>query len=57
MDTEGRGRTALVPTAETIFYLGEARIDFFKDAQGKVTHFTRAWVEGDLKYTRKPDRK
>jgi hypothetical protein len=57
MDTEGKNRTALIPTSETVMYLGNARIDFFKNSSGAVTHFTRTWVEGDLKYTRKTDRK
>jgi len=38
-------------------YLGNARIEFFKNSIGAVTHFTRAWLEGDLEYLRKPDRK
>jgi hypothetical protein len=57
MDTEGKNRTALIPTSETVMYLGNARIEFFKNSSGAVTHFTRAWVEGDLQYTRKTDRK
>jgi len=61
MDNEGKGRAALVPVTETVFYRGTTRFEFFRgvqgDAQGKVTHFTQTYVEGDLKYTRKPDRK
>jgi len=57
MDTEGKGKTPLIPVSETIFFLCDARIEFVKDAQEAVTHFTRTWVEGDLKYMRKPDRK
>jgi hypothetical protein len=57
MDTEGKGRIALVPVSENVFFLRDARIEFGKDARGAVTHFTRTWVEGDLKYMRKPDRK
>lgn len=57
IDTEGKGSAELVPVSETTFYLGTDRFDFFKDAQGKVTHFTQTYVEGDLKYTRKPDRR
>lgn len=57
MDTEGKNRTSLIPTSETVMYLGNARIEFFKNSSGTVTHFTRTWVEGDLEYLRKPDRK
>jgi hypothetical protein len=57
MDTEGKGETPLIPVSETVFYLRAARIEFVKDDRGAVTHFTRTWAEGDLKYMRKPDRK
>jgi hypothetical protein len=57
MDTEGKGRTPLMPVSESVFYLRDARIEFVKDAKGTVTHFTRTWVEGDLEYMRKPNRK
>ena len=57
MDTEGKGKTQLIPVSETVFFLRDARIEFFKDARGTVTHFNRTWVEGDLSYMRKPDRK
>lgn len=57
MDTEGKGRAALTPISDSVFYWREARIEFMKDAQGAVTHFTRTYVEGELKYVRKPDRK
>jgi hypothetical protein len=57
MDTEGKNRTALIPTSETIMYLRDARIEFFRNSSGAVTRFTRTWVEGDLEYRRKPDRK
>jgi hypothetical protein len=57
LNTEGKGRGPLIPVSESVFFLGTARIEFVKDAQGAVTHFTRTWVEGDLKYMRKPDRK
>ena len=52
LDTEGRGRTPLNPVSETVFYLRDARIEFFKDARGAVTSFKRAYVEGDLEYVR-----
>jgi hypothetical protein len=57
IDTEGKDRAALIPTSETVMYLGSARLEFFKNSSGSVTHFTRTWVEGDLDYLRKPDRK
>jgi hypothetical protein len=57
MDTEGKNRTALIPTSETIMYLRDSRIEFFKNSSGAVTRFTRTWVEGDLEYIRKPARK
>ena len=57
MDTEGKGKTPLIPVSDTVFFLRDARIEFFKNPQGAVTHFTRTWVEGDLEYKRKPDRK
>ena len=57
MDTEGKGRTPLTPTSESVFYLRDARIEFVKDAKGAVTHFKRTWVEGDLDYMRKPNGK
>ena len=56
IDREGKAKAPLVPVSETVFYWREARIEFVKDAQGAVSHFIRTWVEGDLKYTRKPDR-
>jgi hypothetical protein len=56
METEGKGKTPLIPVSETVFLLREARIEFVKDTRGAVTHFTRTWVEGDLKYTRKTAR-
>jgi hypothetical protein len=57
IDTEGKARTALVPVSDAVFYWRDARLEFFEDSQGKVTHFVRVGVEGDLRYTRKPDRK
>ena len=57
MDADGKGRTLLIPVSESVFFLGAVRIEFVKDAQGAITHFTRTWVEGDLKYMRKPDGK
>jgi hypothetical protein len=57
MDVEGKGKIPMTPVSETVFYLLDARIEFVKDAQGRVTHFTRTWVEGDLEYRRKPDKK
>ena len=57
LDTEGRARTPLIPASETVFYWRDARIEFIKDARGAVTSFKRAYVEGDLEYMRKPDRR
>jgi hypothetical protein len=56
IDRDGKAKTPLVPVSETVFYWRDARIEFVKDAKGAVSHFIRSWVEGDLKYTRKPDR-
>lgn len=39
----------LVPLSDTLFlWAGSDRLQFFKDAQGRVTHFTIVYVEGDL---------
>ena len=57
IDTEGKARTALIPVSDTVLYWRDARLEFFEDSQGKVTHFVRVGVEGDLRYTRKPDHK
>jgi hypothetical protein len=48
--TEGKGRTLLIPVSEAVFFMRDDRIEFVKDNRGTVTHFTRRWVEGDLKY-------
>ena len=57
MEMEGKNKTALIPVSDTVFFRRAARIEFVKDAQGVVTHFTTAFAEGDLKSIRKPDRK
>ena len=59
LDTEGKSKLPLTPVSETSFLVPDAfgRIDFVKNAQGVVTHFTESYAEGDLVYRRKPDRK
>jgi len=47
------GGFSLVPESETVFSAGGARVEFFRDAQGAVTHFIVRTVEGDMKATRK----
>src|SRR5258708_5786939 len=48
IDTEGKARTALVPISDDVFYWRDARLEFFDDSQGHVTHFVRAGVAADL---------
>ena len=57
MDTEGKAKGELIPASDTVFFKGPVRVEFFKDNEGKVTYFTQAYAEGDLKHMRKPDRK
>ena len=38
----------LVPIAETRFLLGTNPLEFVKDKQGRVTHFSATFVEGEL---------
>jgi hypothetical protein len=48
----------LIPLSETRFsWAGTAGVEFFKDAQGRVTHFEVVYVEGNLIGRRLPDRK
>jgi hypothetical protein len=42
------GLVPLVPISETRFLLGPNPLEFVKDAQGRVTHFSATFVEGDL---------
>jgi hypothetical protein len=48
----------LTPLSETQFVWADGnRLEFVKDAQGRVTHFVVILVEGDLVARRMPDRK
>lgn len=48
----------LVPMSDTTFYwAGGNRLEFLKDAQGRVTGFDMEWVEGILSGVRIPDRR
>jgi hypothetical protein len=48
----------LTPLSETRFlWAGSNRVEFVKDAQGRVTHFVGTFVEGDLIVKRISDRK
>ena len=48
----------LVPQSDTKFiWAGGNRLEFVKDAQGRVTGFNMEWVEGILSGKRIPDRK
>jgi hypothetical protein len=51
------GPVPLVPISETRFLLGPNPMEFVKDAQGRVTHFSAIFVEGDLIGRRVPDKK
>jgi hypothetical protein len=59
MDTEGKSKSPLTPVSESSFLAigGFSRIEFVKNAEGNVTHFTRSYAEGDLVHMRKPERK
>jgi hypothetical protein len=57
MDTEGKDKISMIPLSETLFSLLGDRIEFVKDAQGRVTHFVSFAAEGNLKSVRRPDRK
>jgi Domain of unknown function (DUF3471) len=58
LDTEGKSKAPLTPVSESSFLSFDgSRIDFVKNAQGAVTHFTQSFAEGDLKFIREPDRK
>jgi hypothetical protein len=47
----------LVPVAEDRFLFGGTPVQFFKDEQGNVTHFTATFVEGDLVARRVTEKK
>jgi hypothetical protein len=51
------GPVPLVPISESRFLLGPNPLEFVKDAQGRVTHFSATFVEGDLKGIKVPDKK
>jgi len=48
----------LIPLSETKFlWGGVTQLEFFRDAQGRVTHFGGEFVEGQLIAKRMPDAK
>jgi hypothetical protein len=47
------GGFPLVPESDTVFSASGAHVEFFRDAQGAVTHFVVRTVEGDQRATRK----
>ena len=47
-DTLFLGPVPLVPISESRFLLGPNPMDFVKDKEGRVTHFSATFVEGDL---------
>jgi hypothetical protein len=49
----GGGGFPLVPESDTVFSASGARVEFFTDARGAVTHFVVRTVEGDQTGTRK----
>jgi hypothetical protein len=51
------GPVPLVPISDTMFLLGSNPLTFIKDAQGRVTHFSAIFVEGDLIGRKLPDKK
>jgi len=51
------GPVPLVPIAESRFLLGPNPMEFVKDKEGRVTHFSATFVEGDLIGRRVPDQK
>ena len=56
-DTLFLGPVPLVPIGESRFLLGPNPMEFVKDAQGRVTHFSATFVEGELIGRRLPDKK
>ena len=46
----------LIPLSETRFLFSTNPIEFKKDAQGRVTHFSATFVEGDIVARRLPDK-
>jgi hypothetical protein len=51
------GPVPLVPISESRFLLGPNPLEFIKDKEGRVTHFSATFVEGDLIGKRVPDKK
>ena len=51
------GPVPLTPISDSRFLLGTNPLEFIKDAQGRVTHFSTIFVEGDLIGRRVPDKK
>jgi hypothetical protein len=49
------GGAPLIAMSETRFLWGSNPLEFVTDAQGRVTHFSTVWVEGDLVAKRVPD--
>jgi len=47
-DTLFLGTVPLVPISESRFLLGPNPLEFIKDKDGRVTHFSATFVEGDL---------
>ena len=56
-DTLFLGSVPLVPISESRFLLGPNPLEFIKDKDGRVTHFSATFVEGDLIGRKVPDRK
>jgi len=56
-DTLFLGPVPLVPISESRFLLGPNPMDFVKDKEGRVTHFSATFVEGDLIGKKVPDKK
>jgi hypothetical protein len=48
------GGYPLVAESETVFSIAGARVEFFENAEGAVTHFVVSTVEGDQKAVRRP---
>jgi hypothetical protein len=51
------GPVPLTPISDSRFLLGTNPLEFIKDSQGRVTHFSTIFVEGDLIGRRVPDKK
>jgi hypothetical protein len=56
-DTLFLGPVPLVPISESRFLLGPNPMEFVKDKEGRVTHFSATFVEGDLIGKKIPDKK